>query len=158
MTSPSNRLSQAGISLPPVAAPVGSYVQARTHGSVVYVTGQLAFVGGDIPWTGRVGDEVTVGQGVEAARAAALNSLAAASDEVGGLDNLSGVLEVTGFIAATPGFEGLSTVLNGASDLFPLVFGEAGRHVRSNVGVAWLPLGSPVEICVTYQKRHDDKG
>lgn len=142
--------------LPSVAAPVGSYTQAQCHGSTVYVTGQLAFVDGVIPWPGRVGEEVSIEQGAEAARAAALNSLAAASAAVGGIDRLSGVIEVVGYTACAPGFDGLSVVLNGASDVFPEVFGAGGRHVRTNVGAAWLPLGSPVEIRVLYARRHDN--
>lgn len=142
--------------LPPVPAPVGSYVQARCHGSVVHVTGQLAFVGGEIPWPGRVGEDVSIEDGAKAARTAALNALAAAADEVGGVDRLAGVLEVVGYTACAEGFDGLSAVLNGASDLFPQVFGESGRHVRTNVGVARLPLGSPVEIRVVFERHVDD--
>ena len=157
MTTPSARIREAGLQLPPVPAPVGSYVQARRHGTAVHVTGQLAFVDGEIPWPGRVGVEVSLEQGIESASAAALNSLAAAAAEVGGIDSLDGVLEVVGFTACTPGFDGLSAVLNGASDLFPAIFGDGGRHVRTNVGAAWLPLGSPVEIRVTYQCATDNQ-
>ncbi len=157
MTTPSARLREAGLQLPPVPAPVGSYVQARRHGTAVHVTGQLAFVDGEIPWPGRVGEEVSIADGVEAARVAALNALAAAAAEVGGIDRLTGVIEVVGYTACAKGFDGLSAVLNGASDLFREVFGESGRHVRTNVGVAWLPLGSPVEIRVTYQCATDNQ-
>ena len=136
--------------LPAVAAPVGSYVPAKRHGSSVYVTGQLAFVDGVIPATGLIGREVSLEEGIAAARAAALNALAAAATEVGGVDSLSGVLQLVGYMACVEGFDGLSAVLNGASDLFPLVFGESGVHTRTNVGVGWLPLGSPVEIQVHF--------
>lgn len=148
--TPTQRLADLGIELPPVAAPVGSYVPARVHGGLVHVTGQLAFVGGEITSPGILGESVTVEQGALAARAAALNSLAAAAQAVGGIDKLTGVLQVVGYSACVPGFDGLSTVLNGASDLFPLVFADAGVHTRTNVGVAWLPLGSPVEVQVLY--------
>ena len=156
MTTPSARLREAGLQLPPVPAPVGSYVQARCHGSTVHVTGQLAFVDGAIPWPGRVGEEVSVADGAEAARVAALNALAAAAAEVGDVDRLTGVIEVVGYTACAQGFDGLSAVLNGASDLFPEIFGESGRHVRTNVGVAWLPLGSPVEVRVVFERHLED--
>lgn len=148
--TPSQRLTDLGIHLPSVAAPVGSYVPARVHSGLIHVTGQLAFVDGEIPVTGVLGDAVTVDAGVEAARAATLNSLAAAAQAVGGIDAVGGVLQVVGYMACVHGFAGLSTVLNGASDLLRDVFGDAGVHTRSNVGVAWLPLGSPVEIQVLF--------
>ena len=153
MSSPSTRFREAGLVLPSVPQPVGSYVQARCLDSLVHVTGQLAFVRGEILRPGRLGEEVSEEEGAEAARAAALNSLAAGAEVAGGLDGLKGVVEVVGYAACMPGFDGLSTVLNGASDVFPMVFGESGRHVRTNVGVSWLPLGSPVEIRVVFERR-----
>ncbi len=147
---PSQRLAAADIVLPDVAVPVGSYVPAKCVGETVYVSGQLAFVNGSILTPGVLGRDVSTEQGVAAARAAALNCLAAAAQAVGGVDSLTGVCAVTGYLACVPDFDGMSAVLNGASDLFPLVFEGAGVHTRTNVGAPWLPLGSPVEISVQF--------
>lgn len=152
MILPSVRMAEAGIVLPDPAKPVGAYVPALCHGDVVHVTGQLAFVDGQIAAPGVLGRDVDLDEGVAAARTAALNAISAAADAVGGVDHLAGVIEVVGFIACVEGFASLSVVLDGASSVFPEVFGDAGRHVRSNVGVAWLPLGSPVEIRVTFAR------
>jgi enamine deaminase RidA (YjgF/YER057c/UK114 family) len=152
MTLPSVRMAEAGLVLPEAARPVGDYVPALCHGDIVHVTGQLAFVDGRILVPGVLGRDVDVDSGAQAARTAALNSLSAAADAVGGIDHLTGVIEVVGYIACVEGFASLSAVLDGASSVFPMVFGEDGRHVRSNVGVSWLPLGSPVEIRVTFAR------
>lgn len=150
MNTPSFRLDQLGLELPSVPAPVGSYVQAIVHQDQVIVTGQLAFEQGVITVPGLLGAELDATEGAKSARVCALNSIAAAAAAVGGVDKLSGVLQVIGYLACAPGFIGHPVVLNGASDLFVEVFGDAGRHTRVNVGVLSLPLQSPVELQVTF--------
>lgn len=145
MTSASARLRELGITLPSVAAPAGSYVPARRSGSLVFTAGQVPFVDGTLAATGKVGAEITLEQAADLARICALNALAAV-DALVGLDAVAGVVKVVGFVASAPGFTGQPGVLNGASDLLAEVFGEAGRHARSAVGVAELPLGAPVEV------------
>jgi enamine deaminase RidA (YjgF/YER057c/UK114 family) len=139
------RLAELGVTLPQVAAPLAAYVPAVQSGSHVYVSGQLPFVDGELPLTGKVGAEVTPEQGAELARACALNALAAVEGLVG-LGRVVKLVKVTGFVASAPGFTGQPAVVNGASMLFADVFGEIGRHARSAVGVAELPLGAPVEV------------
>ena len=140
------RLVELELSLPRVPTPVGSYVPAIRHGGIVRTTGQLPFRDGSLLFTGRVGVDITVEQGRAAARQSALNALAAAAELVGGIGNITGVIEVTGHIACAPDFAENPAVLDGASSLMGAIFGDAGKHVRTNVGVASLPLGSPVEI------------
>src|ERR671917_751148 len=144
--TPSARLKELGLELPPVASPAGSYVPATRAGSLVFTAGQLPFRDGELYATGKVGDAVTPEDAREAAKLCALNALAAASEKAGGLDNLRYVVKVTGFVASAPGFNGQPGVLNGASELLGEVFGEAGLHARSAVGVTELPLDSPVEV------------
>lgn len=144
--TPTARLRELGLELPPVAAPAGSYVPATRTGPLVFTAGQLPFQGGELHRTGKVGDTVTSEEATECARLCALNALAAAAEKAGGLDNLRDVVKVTGFVASAPGFNGQPGVLNGASELLGEVFGEAGLHARSAVGVAELPLDSPVEV------------
>ena len=145
MTSASARLRELGITLPSVAAPAGSYVPARRAGSLVFTAGQVPFVDGTLAATGKVGAEITPEQAADLARICTLNALAAV-DALVGLDAVASVVKVVGFVASAPGFTGQPGVLNGASDLLAEVFGEAGRHARSAVGVAELPLGAPVEV------------
>lgn len=139
------RLAELGISLPPVATPAGSYLPAVRSGAYVYVSGQLPFVDGALAATGKVGAEVSAEQARELAAQCAVNALAAIDDLVG-LNAVVKIVKVTGFVASAPGFNGQPGVINGASDLFSEVFGEAGRHARSAVGVAELPLNTPVEV------------
>ena len=145
MTGPVARLAELGLALPPVASPLGVYVPALRSGPHVYVSGQLPLVDGELAATGKVGAEVSAEQARELAARCALNALAAI-DALVGLDQVVRVVKVTGFVASAGGFTGQPGVLNGASDLFGAVFGDAGRHVRSAVGVAELPLGAPVEV------------
>jgi len=145
MTTPTERLRELGIELPSVATPAGAYLPARRSGSLVFTAGQLPLVGGALPATGKVGADVDPDTAQDLARTCALNALAAVHDLVG-LDTVTGVIKVVGFVASAPGFTGQPKVINGASDLLGEVFGEAGRHARSAVGVAELPLGAPVEI------------
>lgn len=141
-----DRLAELGLVLPPVAAPAGSYVPAVAVGDLVYTSGQLPFVDGKLPMTGLLGDGVTAEQGRELAASCALNALAAVADLLGGLDRVTRIVKVTGFVASAPGFTQQPAVINGASDLLVDVLGDVGRHARSAVGVAALPLGSPVEV------------
>lgn len=140
------RLVELGIELPPVAAPVAAYVPAVKVGDQVWTSGQLPSVAGSLVATGRLGAEVDTDLGAAAARVAGLNALAAAAEAAGGLDQIRRVLKVVVFVASEPGFTGQPAVANGASTLFAEIFGEAGAHARSAVGVACLPLGAPVEV------------
>ena len=139
------RLRELGYELPGVAKPLASYVPAVRVGDQVWTSGQLPLVEGALPLTGKVGAEVTTEQAQEQARIAALNALAAIDAEVG-LDNVSRVLKIVGFVASDPGYEEQPVVINGASDFIGEVFGDAGKHARSAVGVAVLPKNAPVEI------------
>jgi enamine deaminase RidA (YjgF/YER057c/UK114 family) len=146
MASPEERLRELGYELPAVPQPAGSYVPATRAGTLVFTAGQVPLQGGELANTGKVGDAVTLEEAQEAARLCALNALAAAAAEAGGLNNISRIVKVTGFVASAEGFNGQPQVLNGASDLVGEVFGEAGLHARSAVGVAELPLDAPVEV------------
>ena len=146
MASPDARLRELGHELPPVPQPAGSYLPATRAGTLVFTSGQIPFEGGELAKTGKVGDAVTPEEAQGAARLCALNALAAAAAEAGGLNNIRRIVKVTGFVASAPGFNGQPQVLNGASDLLGEVFGEAGLHARSAVGVAELPLDAPVEV------------
>ena len=146
MASPEDRLRELGYELPPVPQPGGSYVPATRAGTLLFTAGQVPLQGGELAKTGKVGDAVTLEEAQEAARLCALNALAAAAAEAGGLNNISRIVKVTGFVASAEGFNGQPQVLNGASDLLGEVFGEAGLHARSAVGVAELPLDAPVEV------------
>jgi enamine deaminase RidA (YjgF/YER057c/UK114 family) len=139
------KLAELGLTLPQVAPPLAAYVPAVQSGSYVYVSGQLPLVEGKLALTGKVGAEVTEEQGAELARTCALNALAAIEALVG-LGRLVKIVKLTGFVASAPGFTGQPAVVNGASNLFGEVLGEQGRHARSAVGVAELPLGAPVEV------------
>jgi enamine deaminase RidA (YjgF/YER057c/UK114 family) len=145
MTTWSERLAELGITLPPVAAPVAAYVPAVRSGAQVLTSGQLPFVDGTLAATGKLGAGVTPEQGAQLARTCALNALAAVHALVG-IDSVVRVVKVVGFVASAEGFTGQPGVVNGASELLGEVFGEAGVHARSAVGVAELPLGSPVEV------------
>ena len=144
--TPTDRLRELGLQLPSVPAPAGSYVPATRAGSLIFTAGQMPFRDGELHRTGKVGDALSPEEAKESARLCALNALAAAAEKAGGLDNLRDVVKVTGFVASAPGFNGQPGVLNGASELLGEVFGDAGLHARSAVGVAELPLDAPVEV------------
>ena len=139
------KLAELGLTLPKVVPPLASYVPAVQTGNYVYVSGQLPLVDGKLPHTGKVGAEVTAEQATDLARLCALNALAAVESLVG-LGRVVKIVKVSGFVASAPGFTGQPAVINGASNLFGDVFGEQGRHARSAVGVAELPLNAPVEV------------
>lgn len=152
MTAWSARLVELGLTLPPVAAPLAAYVPAVRSGAQVFTSGQLPLVDGKLLATGKVGGQVSAEQGKELARTCALNALAAVHALVG-IDSVVRVVKVVGFVASAEGFTGQPGVVNGASELLGEVFGEAGVHARSAVGVAELPLGSPVEVELVVEVR-----
>lgn len=139
------RLLELGIELPSVAKPVAAYVPAVQAGDQVWTSGQLPFKDGELMAVGKVGADVSAEDAYTYARQAALNAIAAV-DALVGVDNVARVLKVVGFVASDPSFSGQPAVINGASELMQEVFGEAGEHARSAVGVAVLPLDSPVEV------------
>ncbi|MDK8764111.1 RidA family protein [Corynebacterium sp. MSK218] len=139
------RLEELGFELPSVAAPLASYVPATRVGGQVWTSGQLPVVDGELPATGKVGAEVSVERAQELARTAALNALAAIDAEAG-LDNITRVVKVVGFVASDPSFTEQAAVIDGASEFLGELFDEAGVHARSAVGVTVLPKDSPVEI------------
>ena len=140
------RLAELGIFIPEVAKPVAAYVPAVVTGNLVFTAGQLPFVEGTLPVTGKVGAEVDPEAAKALARTCVLNGLAAAHGVIGSLDRITRVVKVVGFVASTPDFTGQPGVINGASELLGEIFGDAGAHARSAVGVAVLPLDSPVEV------------
>ncbi|MCY1695945.1 RidA family protein [Curtobacterium sp. SL109] len=144
--SVSDRLAELGLTIPAVAAPVAAYVPAVVTGRYVQTAGQLPFVDGSLPVTGKVGSDVDAATATAQARQAALNGLAAVASVAGSLDRVARVVKVTVFVASDPSFTGQPGVANGASTLIGDVFGEAGVHARSAVGVAVLPLDAPVEV------------
>jgi enamine deaminase RidA (YjgF/YER057c/UK114 family) len=148
--SPHDRLKELGLTLPSVVPPVAAYVPALRSGDHVWTSGQLPMVDGQLPASGQVGGMVTPEQAQDMARTCALNALAAI-DALVGLDNVVRVVKVVGFVASVPDFTGQPGVINGASELLGEVFGDAGRHARSAVGVAVLPLDAPVEVEVVVQ-------
>lgn len=143
---PEARLRELGLELPSVPEPAGAYVPAARAGTLVFTAGQLPLESGELRKTGKVGDSVSVEEAQAAARLCALNALAAVAAEAGGLNRISRVVKVTGFVASAPDFNAQPQVINGASELIGEVFGEAGLHARSAVGVAELPLDAPVEV------------
>ena len=146
MTLPSRRLADLRLSLPAVVPPMAAYVPAVRFEDLVYTAGQLPLVNGALRAVGKVGAEVSVEKAVECAQIAALNGLAAVVDIAGELDAISRIVKVTVYVASAPGFTDQPLIANGASQLLGDVFGQAGHHARSAVGVAVLPLDAPVEV------------
>jgi enamine deaminase RidA (YjgF/YER057c/UK114 family) len=145
------RLSELWLTLPPVAKPVAAYVPTVRSGDLVWSSGQLPFVDGELVATGKVGADVDPDTAHDLARLCALNAIAAVAAEIGDLDRVRRVVKVVGFVASAPEFTGQPAVVNGASGLLGDVFGDAGRHARSAVGVAVLPLDAPVEVEVVVE-------
>jgi enamine deaminase RidA (YjgF/YER057c/UK114 family) len=139
-------LTELGIILPEAPRPVAAYVPAVNSGNLLFVSGQICLVNGELLYKGRVGKEVSLEQGYEAARIAAVNFLAIVKKELGSLDRVKRVVKVVGYVASDPDFYDQPKVINGASELLAEVFGDQGRHARSAVGVNSLPLNTPVEI------------
>ena len=150
-----DRLREMGIELPPAPTPVATYVPVALAGGLAFVAGQGALVDGQVQHPGHLGGDVTVEQGQEAARRCALQALAALRAELGSLDRIRRIANVTVYVASAPGFTEQPQVANGASDLFVEVFGDAGRHARAAVGVPELPLGLSVEVAVVAEVASD---
>ena len=146
MSTPEERLAELGLSVPEVAKPVAAYIPAVRSGNHVFTSGQLPMRDGQLMLTGKVGGEVSQEEAVECAKQCGLNALAAVRAEVGDLSAIKRIVKVVAFIASTPDFTGQPLVANGVSELLGEVFGEAGRHARSAVGVSVLPLDAPVEV------------
>ena len=144
--TPEERLADLGLAVPEVVAPVAAYVPAVRTGGYVYTSGQLPLRDGELMRIGKVGSEVSPEEAHECARQCALNALAAVRSEVGDLSAVTRVVKVVGFVASAPGFTDQPQVVNGASELLGQAFGDSGRHARSAVGVAVLPLDAPVEV------------
>ncbi|MFD6155842.1 RidA family protein [Nocardia sp. NPDC060256] len=147
-----NNLAKLGVTLPPVVAPVAAYIPAIRTGSLVYTSGQLPMADGQLTVAGKVGAEVSTEQAKEAAQLCALNALAAVHDLVG-LDAVVRVVKVVGFVASAPGYNDQPIVINGASEFLGEVFGDAGVHARSAVGVSELPKNTPVEVEIIVEVR-----
>jgi enamine deaminase RidA (YjgF/YER057c/UK114 family) len=146
MSHPEEKLAELGLKLPEVAKPVAAYVPVVRTGNLVYTSGQLPLRDGALIATGKNGDSIDAAVAVECAQQCALNALAAIKSEIGDLANISRIVKVVAFVASTPDFTGQPQVANGASELLGQVFGEAGQHARSAVGVPVLPLDAPVEV------------
>ncbi|GAA4056364.1 RidA family protein [Nonomuraea soli] len=146
MSTPEERVAELGLTLPEVVPPLAAYVPAVRTGNLVYTSGQVPMVEGKIKATGKVGAEISLEEGAELARICALNAIAALKSNVGELSQVARIVKVVVFVASTPDFTQQPAVGNGASELLAEVFGEAGKHARSAVGVASLPLDAPVEV------------
>ncbi|MHB9146462.1 MAG: RidA family protein [Symbiobacteriia bacterium] len=140
------KLTELGLTLPVAPAPAGAYVPVVRTGNLAFTSGQLPMAGGKLQSQGKVGQEVSLEEGYRLAQTCIVNALAALKQNLGGLDRIARVVKVVGFVASAPGFTAQPKVINGASDLLVSLFGEKGQHARSAVGVAELPLGSPVEV------------
>lgn len=151
MSTPEERLEAMGLSVPEVPTPVAVYLPAVRSGNYVFTSGQLPMREGRLITTGKVGGEVSPEEAVECARQCALNAIAAVRAELGDLSQVKRIVKVVAFVASTPDFTGQPGVANGASELFGEVFGEAGKHARSAVGVPVLPLDAPVEVELTVE-------
>jgi enamine deaminase RidA (YjgF/YER057c/UK114 family) len=146
VSTPEDRIRELGLEIPDVVAPLASYVPAARSGSLVYTAGQLPIVKGELAATGKVGAEIDPERATELARLCGLNAIAAIRAEVGELSRVRRIVKVVGFVASAPDFHGQPQVVNGVSDLLGEVFGDAGKHARSAVGVAVLPRDAPVEV------------
>ena len=146
MSKVEQRLSELGLTLPEVATPAGSYLPAMISGNLVFTAGQIPVIEGKLMATGKLGAEITVEYGAEIAQRCALNALAAVKSVIGDLDRVKQVVQIVGFVSSVPEFTSQPAVINGASEFLQQVFGDAGKHARSAVGVSVLPLDAPVEI------------
>lgn len=146
MSRIADRLDELGITLPALTKPVAAYTPAVITGNLVYTSGQLPFIDGALPETGKLGAGVSDASGADLARTCALNALAAVESVIGSLDRVTRIVKVVGFVASAPDYTGQPGVINGASNVLGEIFGDAGVHARSAVGVAVLPLDSPVEV------------
>jgi enamine deaminase RidA (YjgF/YER057c/UK114 family) len=148
-----SKLKELGITLPMAPKPVANYVPAVRAGELLFTSGVLPMKEGKLAYEGKLGKELTVEQGQEAARLAVLNALSIVKQELGNLEKVLRIVRLTGHVASAPGFVQQPAVLNGASDLLVAIFGEAGRHTRAALGAAELPLNSPIELELIVQIR-----
>lgn len=146
MSSVERKLESIGLALPELVKPVGSYIPAVQVGNLVMTSGQLPVSGGKVAFTGKLGAEVSIDDGYQAARLCILNALAAVKGVIGDLDRVERVVKVTGFVGSAEGFTDQPKVVNGASDLLTEIWGDRGTHARSAVGMFELPLGAAVEV------------
>jgi len=144
-------LAEKGYKLPASSPPIASYVNGIISGNLLFISGKLPMEDGRVKFTGKVGKDISLDDGYQAARLSAFHALASAKEVVGNLDFINRVVKVTGFVNAAPGFIEIPKVINGASDLLVEIFGEKGKHARSAIGVAELPLNSAVEIEVIFE-------
>jgi enamine deaminase RidA (YjgF/YER057c/UK114 family) len=151
-----DRLKERGLVLPAVLAPGGNYLPAVRAGDLLFLAGQVAVRDGELVAKGRVGAEVSPEVATTAAEVAVLNALGAARDALGDLERVEQVARMTVYVASAPDFANQSQVANGASDLLVYLFGDRGRHARSAVGMASLPMGSPVEVELTLQVKREE--
>ncbi|HEY3014513.1 MAG TPA: RidA family protein [Nocardioides sp.] len=158
MSTPEERLAALGLTVPEVAKPVAAYVPALRTGNYVFTSGQLPMRSGELMYTGKVGGDVSPEEATECAQQCALNAIAAVKAELGDLRLVKRIVKVVAFVASTPDFTGQPAVANGASHLFGEVFGEAGVHARSAVGVPVLPLDAPVEVEITVEVSAEVEG
>lgn len=149
--TPEDRLAELGLTLPAVPTPVAAYVPAVKSGRMVFTSGQLPMVDGALLLTGHVGADVDVEAAAACARVCALNAVAAVKSVVGDLSKVQRIVKVCGFVSSSPDFTQHSAVMNGASELLLSIFGDIGRHARTSIGVAVLPLGAPVEVELTVE-------
>lgn len=153
MSTVESKLTELHLSLPQPAAAAGNYLPGKAAGGLLYLSGALPFVSGELRFPGKVGDSVTLEQAQEAARICTLNLLAAIKANAGSLDRVAQVISIRGYVACGPDFADQPAVINGASDLLVQVFGDLGRHARAAVGVSALPKGAAVEIEAVVQLR-----
>ncbi len=146
MSKVESRLKELGLEVPAAAKPVAAYIPTTRTGKLVFTSGQVPMVAGQLKYKGKLGAEITLEQGYDCARVCALNCLGAVKAEIGDLDKVVRVVKVVGFVASAAGFTDQPKVINGASELLVAAFGDAGKHARSAVGVAELPLGCPTEV------------
>ena len=151
--TPEEKLSQLALELPPAPAGVGAYLPWQRTGNLVVTSGQLPWVDGEMAYAGKLGAEVDLEQGYEAAKICALNALAQLNDAAGSLGGIAQIVRLEGYVHTSPGFRGHPQVLNGASDLFIALFGEAGKHARVALGVDEMPLDAAVQLCVWAELR-----
>jgi enamine deaminase RidA (YjgF/YER057c/UK114 family) len=140
------KLKQIGVELPPVPKPLAAYIPAVRTGNLLFVAGQGPVLSGQMQYKGKVGKELTLEQGYEAAKICALNCLSIVKDEIGSLDKVNKIVKVVGYVASAPGFNDQPKVINGASEFLVELFGEKGKHARVAVGTNELPLDIPVEV------------
>lgn len=150
-TKAEERLQELGIDIPELQAPLGAYVPSIISGNLLYISGQLPLAKGELVSKGKLGSEISIEEGMEAAKRAAINSIAVMKNELGDLGRVQRIVKVTGYVASAEGFNQQANVMNGASDFFFEVFGASGRHARVAVGVSELPLDAPVEVEVIAQ-------